>query len=71
MTDNPPDVSTFMRDSAYTFPVLLDTDGSISKSWKVDYAPATFFIDADGIIRKSTIGTFDSAKQIADILNSM
>jgi hypothetical protein len=51
-------------------PILRDMDGNLTKSWGVNWVPNSFFIDANGIVRKVTTGTFDNAAQIKEILNS-
>src|SRR5687768_8952366 len=48
-------VLQFATDYGATFPVLLDRDGDVSSTWRVggkgEPLPATFFIDAQGVIR--------------------
>lgn len=63
-------LNNFLKQNNYSLPVLEDVGGSISSTWGITSVPTTFFIDADGIIRKVQVGTFDNAKQIEDILNS-
>ena len=69
------DVSSFLQaNPGYTFTVLLDPDGEVSTLYGITpttYIPRTFFIDADGIIRKVQEDSFKSPTEIANILNSL
>jgi peroxiredoxin len=68
--DNDADIANFLQQYGYTVSILRDTDGNLARNWGVNWVPNSFFIDASGIIRKVTTGTFDNAAQIKDILNS-
>lgn len=54
--DNPASVSAFLEEYGLTFPVPLDSDGSITRAYRVQALPTTFFVDARGIIREVVIG---------------
>jgi peroxiredoxin len=58
-------VSQLAADYGATFPVLLDSDGDVATTWKVggpgQPLPATFFIDATGVIRKVVEGPVTAA----------
>ena len=56
-----------------TFPVALDETGEVATKYNVVHCPASFFIDARGIVRDSEYypSTLKSAAQIEGILNSM
>ena len=41
----------FLNDVTTTFPMVLDSQGSISKSYNVDAMPTSIFIDRNGKIR--------------------
>ena len=49
-------VRRYVNELGITFPILLDTNGSISHAYRVQALPTTFFIDADGIIRGQMVG---------------
>jgi len=49
-------VSNFMRRGGYKVKVLLDEDGSVGEVYQARNLPATYFIDADGIIRDVFVG---------------
>jgi cytochrome c biogenesis protein CcmG/thiol:disulfide interchange protein DsbE len=46
----------FITEYNLSFPVLLDTDGSVNRLYAVTSLPTTFFIGADGIIQDVVIG---------------
>jgi len=54
--DNLEDVQAFIAEYGLTFPVLLDIDGSVNRTYQIQALPSSFFIDAEGEIRKVVIG---------------
>ncbi len=53
------DVQNFLSKSPIVFPVLLDSDLSISHKYKVFAFPTTFLIDREGVLREKYIGEED------------
>lgn len=51
-----PAVIRFIDEFGLTFPVVLDRDGAVREHYGVLGLPATFFIDADGILRGRNFG---------------
>jgi len=49
----------FFRRQGVTLPVLLDSDGSVGKTYGITGVPETFVIDKKGTIRKKIIGPID------------
>lgn len=47
--------------NALTFPILLDSDGSVSVQYRVRAIPTSFFVDRDGIIRDTFLGPMNRA----------
>ena len=48
----------FVDEFGLTFPILLDTSrGEVSRRYGVQALPATFFIDRDGIVRTTALGS--------------
>lgn len=43
----------FVKEVAVDFPILMDTDGSVSAQWKVFAFPSSFLVDRNGLIRYS------------------
>lgn len=65
-------VLKFLDEKKISFPVLLDQAGNVSNTYNVYSMPTTFFIDADGIIRKVMIGGPISRAAIrSEILQTM
>ncbi len=55
---------------AFTFTILLDSDGKVNTLYNIDTLPTTFFIDAEGIIKKIQVGSFSTQAEIENILSS-
>jgi peroxiredoxin len=53
-------VEQFVTERKLTFPVLLDSDGTVSKALRISAVPTTYFIDGDGIIRAKLVGEMNS-----------
>lgn len=46
----------FMQNEGLTLPVALDVDNRVSRAYRLIGPPATFFIDATGVIRHTVVG---------------
>lgn len=46
----------FVEDHKFTFPILMDRPGDVTKQYKVTTFPTSFLIDADGVIRERING---------------
>jgi peroxiredoxin len=55
MNESPEVVKTFSDEFGFTFPVLLDQDGSVSTLYQIFAIPTGLFIDSEGIIRAKVI----------------
>ncbi len=53
---NPQQVVRYMKEQGTSFPVVNDTDGSISNAWGVHAVPASFIIAPDGKISFVEVG---------------
>ncbi len=64
-------VRNFTDELRITFPILLDTDKSVTAQYRVVGLPTTFFIDAQGIIRATHVGalTAQGLQQYLDQLS--
>jgi thiol-disulfide isomerase/thioredoxin len=68
--EDPRHVAGFARQFGLTFPIPLDTDGRMGVEYRVRSLPTTYFIDADGVIRRVIRGTTTRAvldSTLADI----
>jgi len=50
------EMQSFIASNQLTFPILLDTRGSVSSLYQVRSLPTTFFINSEGVITKTIIG---------------
>ena len=69
--DSASQVGEFMQSQGLSFPVLLDTRGSITQSYNIVGLPTTFFIDKDGIIQDLKVGAFLSVAEIESRLSKI
>jgi thiol-disulfide isomerase/thioredoxin len=56
----------FAQLSSWTFPQLVDPEGTLSGPLQIVGPPQTFLIRADGTIAYRHLGPFESASQIRD-----
>lgn len=49
-------VKNFVQEFGLTFTVLLDSDGSVARTYRIAAIPTSFFIDRNGIIRLRWVG---------------
>lgn len=54
----------FMKSHDLSFPVLLDTRGSVADKYYIRGIPTTFLIDKDGLIAGYKVGAFQSKEEI-------
>ncbi|WP_028551811.1 redoxin domain-containing protein [Paenibacillus sp. UNC451MF] len=52
-------VASFQRHWGLTFPLVLDVDGQVGKTYQVSAYPATYVLDEQGVIRKKHQGAMD------------
>jgi thiol-disulfide isomerase/thioredoxin len=55
----------------WSLPIYVDSDRVAGQAYQIRYIPRTFFIDSSGIIRKKQEGSFGSADEIKEALNSL
>ena len=60
-------IRDFARQFELTFPLLIDSTGSVAAQYGIRAYPSTFFIDRDGIIFRIMVGTMTQST-IEDIL---
>jgi len=49
-------VEKFVKENNITFPILMDSQGEVSKAYKVEAIPRVFLIDKEGKIVKDILG---------------
>ncbi|MGM9510204.1 redoxin domain-containing protein [Larkinella sp. GY13] len=62
-------VKRFVQQRQYTFPVLLDLNTSVARSYQVNGIPTKVVIDADGMIRYTSIGYSGSSESVVEELS--
>ena len=64
LQEDPAEVREFVESAGYTFPVLLSPGNDVPLAYNIRGIPATFFVDADGVIRDMKIGAFFNIGEI-------
>lgn len=54
--DSQKDAAAFVQEFGLSFPIALDQNGAVSKTYLITGLPTTLFIDSQGIIRKVIVG---------------
>ncbi len=54
--DTPVNVTSFVKDTNLSFPILLDENGLATRLYNIQSLPTSFFVGPDGIIRDVVIG---------------
>lgn len=49
-------VAEYAREAKLTFPIALDLNSAVKRSYRIFGPPATFFIDGRGVIRDVVLG---------------
>ena len=49
----------FMKSNGYHMPILFDYDASVSKLYRANSIPTSYFIDKDGVIKNKHIGAMN------------
>ena len=71
--DSKDEIRDFMKELRLTFPVLLDSDMKVTRTYRLIGLPVSMLIDRQGIIRSKTIGYHDwtdkeSRKRVENLL---
>ncbi|NSL51067.1 redoxin domain-containing protein [Calidifontibacillus erzurumensis] len=59
--------SNFIQELGLTFPILLDEEGKVTKTYQVVALPTTYFIDSKGIIEDKFTGTLSYEQMLNGI----
>ena len=54
--DSPAVARAFAEEHGLSFPILLDTDGAVSRAYRLRSLPSTFIVDRRGVIRHIFFG---------------
>lgn len=69
--ESPRLVAPYLAELGMTYPVVLDTDASVSLSYRVRAFPTSFFVDAHGVIIQIEAGSISEAlilKRLGDLV---
>jgi len=69
--ESPEQARGFLNDNGFSFPVLLDVKEEVARQYNIRGIPTTFFIDGDGIIKDSKVGSFSGKAEIEKRLGSV
>jgi peroxiredoxin len=61
--ESPETLEAFLRERPHSFPVLVDSGGTVGDLYKVRSIPKTFLIDAEGTIRKVISGAISDPEK--------
>ena len=64
-------IARYMAEKNYTIPTLVDTDGNVRNSYRIQFVPTAFFIDKDGFIRDKQVGGWENLEQIEQRLTKI
>ena len=67
VNDKQADAQAFVGKYGLPYPIVYDPNGTVGGVWKVDAIPATFFIDANGVVKGHIVGAADRATFEADL----
>lgn len=70
-TDSAATVKEFVNSQRFTFPILEDPHGQVSRDYYKFGAPTTFFIDGKGIVKAIQQSAFLSPDEIESILEAL
>ncbi len=54
--DSLADAQTFAQANHLSFPILLDESGLVTREYRIQSLPTSFFVGADGVIREVVVG---------------
>ena len=68
-----PRIRNFLKKVPLDFPIVRDTDGSVTRAWQARIFPSSYLVDADGKIRYVLAGAIDwsapaSVKKVESLL---
>ncbi|WP_377863586.1 thiol-disulfide oxidoreductase ResA [Bacillus sp. R86525] len=53
------DVKKYIKEKELSFPVVIDTEGEVSKKYQVTTVPTTYLLDSKGKVIKKNVGEMD------------
>ncbi len=65
------DVSDFVEKGGFTWTFVIDPVGTVTREYRVDVIPSSFFIDGEGMIRSIAIGGMTEAMMEENLAKAM
>ncbi|MFQ6101674.1 MAG: peroxiredoxin family protein [Anaerolineae bacterium] len=53
-------VAAFVEEHQLSFPIVLDSDGSVAQQYRVQGVPTSFVVDREGVIQETHVGAKDA-----------
>jgi len=63
-------VKSFASTNGLSFILLVDTGGTLDKSYSITGVPTTFFLDGQGLVKAIKDGMFESTSEIEELYGS-
>jgi len=63
-------ITEFSKEARLIFPIALDLNNTVKRSYRIFGPPATFFIDAQGILRDMVLGPLTKERALEALKNT-
>jgi cytochrome c biogenesis protein CcmG/thiol:disulfide interchange protein DsbE len=70
MQESSDEIRSFLNSNGYTLPVLLDTDGKIADTFRINAIPTTIVVDSQGVILYRKTGCV-TASELENVLSGL
>lgn len=67
LKDSEADVRSFLEEEGYDLPIMLDPMGSVAGEYGVSAVPTAVFVDADGRVAGTKVGTVTKEELEANV----
>jgi len=72
VNDSPANGAMMARKKGYTFPILMDPEGTTGQAYGITGVPETYIVDRNGILREKVIGADDwNSPRARDLIRSI
>lgn len=69
--DTPSSAISYFQSQGYTFPMLLDSDGTVARSYQMHALPTSILIDQKGMVIEVTVGSGMNGSVLRARLNQL
>lgn len=67
--DTEADVTAFLEENGYSFPVMLDPQGQLAMEYRIQGVPTLVVIDSEGNISRTLVGVKPTAEDLIQLAN--